>query len=128
MKHILGTILLLLILSAPVQAAYLGGYTVADTVPSGSRYQYYEGVGGSTTLEINVKGDLGRYSVLGYITNNSLTTAVYLHLNFHTDSGDTMRKIKVPAGGTWNFSPASIHIDTLEITSDANIDVDILVH
>ncbi len=127
MKKILGIAAILILLASTTHGAYLSGYVVSTSVPSGLRYQYYEGVGGSTTLEINVKRDLGRYSVLGYITNNSATT-VYLHLNFVTDSGDTMKKIKVPAGNTWNFSPANIHIDTIEITSTANIDIDILVH
>lgn len=107
--------------------AFITGYIVNTDVPEIQRYQFYEGVGGSTTLEINVAGDLSRSGYLGYVSNNAVND-VYLHINYTLDSGDTMRKIKIPSKSVFNLSPANITVDSLEFTSDGIINIDVIVH
>lgn len=127
MKRILLVICLIALFAVQAVAAPLAGYEVGTSVPIHLRYQFYEGVGGATTLEINVGGDLGRIPMNGYVTNNGAAT-VYLHINYTEDSGDTMKKIKIPPTYVWNFSPANLSINTLEFTSAATIDIDLMVH
>ena len=86
---------MLLLLTVGAYAAPISGYTVASTVPVSKRYQFYEGVGGGTTLEIDVLSDIGRPSGLGYVTNNT-GADLYLHINYHLDAGETMKKIRIP--------------------------------
>lgn len=127
MKRIFVILCFIMLSSVQAGAAPLAGYEVATSVPLHLRYQFYEGVGGSTTLELSVESDLGRTPMNGYVTNNGAAT-VYLHINYTEDSGDTMKKIKIPATYVWNFSPTNLPIKTLEFTSTTTIDVDLLVH
>ena len=127
MKRILLLVSLIASFAVQAEAAPLAGYEVGTSVPIHLRYQFYEGVGGATTLEIDVEGDLGRTPMNGYVTNNGAAD-VYLHINYTEDSGDTMKKIKIPPTYVWNFSPANLQVSTLEFTSAATIDIDLLVH
>lgn len=127
MFRILFVIIMLALFSTSAFTAPIAGHGVSTAIPENKRYQFYEGVGGGATLEIDVANDLGRSAYLGYVTNNTGAT-VYLHINYSDDSGDTMNKIKILDGYIWNFSPSNLTVDSLEFTSAGTIDIDVMVH
>lgn len=119
--------ILMVFITSVSEAAPIAGYIVNVNVPLDKRYQFYEAVGGATTLDIWVKGDLGKPGYLGYVQNNG-TVDAYLHINYAVDTGDTMKKIKIPKDFIFIFDPGNIPFDYLRITSAANVLVDVLVH